>query len=116
MEHPDRPTRFARAVASLDEVSAETEVKYEGYLRRQATEIERSRRQEDLVIPEAFVYNGVPGLSREIVERLSRTREEQIFERVDGRWRFSYRDLTLIDMVGDVSHHLAYPITPTPGD
>ena len=38
------------------------------------------------------------------------------FERVDGRWRFSYRDLTLIDMVGDVSHHLAYPITPTPGD
>ncbi|MGO9924883.1 MAG: nuclear transport factor 2 family protein [Mycobacterium sp.] len=35
------------------------------------------------------------------------------FECVDGRWRFSYRDLTLIDMVGDVSHHLAYPITPT---
>lgn len=35
------------------------------------------------------------------------------FERVDGHWRFSYRDLTLIDMVGDVSRHLAYPITPT---
>jgi 3-phenylpropionate/cinnamic acid dioxygenase small subunit len=35
------------------------------------------------------------------------------FERVDGQWRFSYRDLTLIDMVGDVSHHLTYPITPT---
>ncbi|OBG23779.1 nuclear transport factor 2 family protein [Mycobacterium sp. 852002-51057_SCH5723018] len=34
------------------------------------------------------------------------------FERVDGRWRFSYRDLTLIDMVGDVSRHLAYPIAP----
>jgi 3-phenylpropionate/cinnamic acid dioxygenase small subunit len=34
------------------------------------------------------------------------------FERVDGRWRFCYRDLTLIDMVGDVSHHLAYPIAP----
>jgi 3-phenylpropionate/cinnamic acid dioxygenase small subunit len=38
------------------------------------------------------------------------------FERVDGRWRFSYRDLTLIDMVGDVSRHLAYPIAPTPRD
>ena len=35
------------------------------------------------------------------------------FERVDGKWRFSYRDLTLMDMVGDVSHHLAYLITPT---
>jgi hypothetical protein len=40
-------------------------------------------------------------------------RYHDCFERVDGQWRFSYRDLTLIDMVGDVSHHLAYPITPT---
>jgi 3-phenylpropionate/cinnamic acid dioxygenase small subunit len=35
------------------------------------------------------------------------------FERVDGRWRFSYRDLTLIDMVGDVSRHLTQPIAAT---
>jgi 3-phenylpropionate/cinnamic acid dioxygenase small subunit len=34
------------------------------------------------------------------------------FERVAGQWRFSYRDLTLIDMVGDVSRHLKAPITP----
>lgn len=34
------------------------------------------------------------------------------FERVDGRWRYSYRDLTLIDMVGDVSHHLTQAIAP----
>jgi 3-phenylpropionate/cinnamic acid dioxygenase small subunit len=34
------------------------------------------------------------------------------FERIDGRWRFSYRDLTLIDMVGDVSRHLTHPIAP----
>jgi 3-phenylpropionate/cinnamic acid dioxygenase small subunit len=32
------------------------------------------------------------------------------FERVEGQWRFSYRDLTLIDMVGDVSRHLTHPI------
>lgn len=37
------------------------------------------------------------------------------FERVDDRWRFCYRDLTLIDMVGDVSHHLAQPIAPAQG-
>ena len=35
------------------------------------------------------------------------------FERLDGKWRFSYRDLTLIDMAGDVSQHLAYLIRPT---
>jgi SnoaL-like domain len=28
------------------------------------------------------------------------------FERVDGVWRFCYRDYTLIDFVGDTSHHL----------
>jgi len=36
------------------------------------------------------------------------------FECVEGRWRFCYRDLTLIDMVGDVRHHLASPIAPAP--
>lgn len=35
------------------------------------------------------------------------------FERVDGQWRYSYRDFTLIDMVGDVSHHLTQPFAPT---
>ena len=34
------------------------------------------------------------------------------FDRVDGQWWFSYRDLTLIDMVGDVSRHLTHPIAP----
>jgi 3-phenylpropionate/cinnamic acid dioxygenase small subunit len=32
------------------------------------------------------------------------------FASVDGQWRYTYRDLTLIDMVGDVSRHLTYPI------
>jgi 3-phenylpropionate/cinnamic acid dioxygenase small subunit len=36
------------------------------------------------------------------------------FERVDSTWRYSYRDLTLIDMVGDVSHHLTSAIRPAP--
>jgi len=29
------------------------------------------------------------------------------FERVDGRWRFAYRDYSLMDQVGDLSHHLS---------
>lgn len=28
------------------------------------------------------------------------------FERVDGQWRFAYRDYTLMDHHGDLSHHL----------
>lgn len=35
------------------------------------------------------------------------------FQRVDGQWRFSFRDYTLIDMVGDVSHHLTQSVAGT---
>ena len=58
----------------VDLASVETEFKYAGYLDRQRAAIARARRQEDLRIPADFRYAGVPGLSREIVERLSATR------------------------------------------
>lgn len=32
------------------------------------------------------------------------------FERVDGRWRFTERDYTLTDLVGDLSRHLTMEI------
>jgi 3-phenylpropionate/cinnamic acid dioxygenase small subunit len=32
------------------------------------------------------------------------------FERVDGRWRFSYRDYSMMDLVGDLSRHLRQQI------
>ena len=35
------------------------------------------------------------------------------FERVDGTWRWSWRDYSLIDLVGDMSRHAAQPI-PAP--
>jgi 3-phenylpropionate/cinnamic acid dioxygenase small subunit len=33
------------------------------------------------------------------------------FECVNGAWRFCFRDYTLVDMVGDLSHHLIGQIT-----
>lgn len=57
--------------ASLDLGSLETEVKYAGYLKRQVAEVQRARRQEERVIPSLFTYSAVPGLSREVVERLT---------------------------------------------
>jgi tRNA uridine 5-carboxymethylaminomethyl modification enzyme len=59
---------------AIDVASVETEFKYEGYLRRQAAAVERQRRHEDHAIPTAFSFEGVPGLSREMVERLSTLR------------------------------------------
>ncbi|HXW06545.1 MAG TPA: tRNA uridine-5-carboxymethylaminomethyl(34) synthesis enzyme MnmG [Vicinamibacterales bacterium] len=59
---------------ALDLVSLETEFKYEGYLRRQSAAIERGRRQEGRLIPEGIEYGRIPGLSREVIERLSSVR------------------------------------------
>jgi tRNA U34 5-carboxymethylaminomethyl modifying enzyme MnmG/GidA len=54
-----------------DIATAETIVKYEGYLKRQEAEVERSRREEYRLIGEAFPYEAVPGLSKEVVQRLT---------------------------------------------
>ncbi len=59
---------------SVDIASVETEVKYEGYLRRQAIVVNRQQRQESRPIPRDFVFKGIPGLSREMVERLTQIR------------------------------------------
>jgi 3-phenylpropionate/cinnamic acid dioxygenase small subunit len=37
-------------------------------------------------------------------------RYDDRFERVDGAWRFAWRDYSLIDLVGDMSRHGAQPL------
>jgi 3-phenylpropionate/cinnamic acid dioxygenase small subunit len=37
------------------------------------------------------------------------------FQRVDGEWRYVFRDYSLMDMIGDVSHHLHGPIARATG-
>jgi tRNA uridine 5-carboxymethylaminomethyl modification enzyme len=62
----------------LDVLSAETAVKYEGYLQRQAQVVERSKRQEHAAIPAGFPYDEVPGLSRELVHRFLQARPDTL--------------------------------------
>jgi tRNA uridine 5-carboxymethylaminomethyl modification enzyme len=62
------------ASRDIDLASVETSVKYEGYLKRQEQSVERQRRQEGRPIPGQFAFDGIPGLSREMVERLSTVR------------------------------------------
>ncbi len=52
----------------------ETDIKYAGYLDQQEKQIERLRRAENRRIPECFDYQNVSGLSREVVEKLTRVR------------------------------------------
>jgi tRNA uridine 5-carboxymethylaminomethyl modification enzyme len=66
------------AAAAVDLASAETAVKYAGYLRRQASEIERARKDERRRIPGDFHFERVPGLSREVVQRLNQIRPDTL--------------------------------------
>jgi tRNA uridine 5-carboxymethylaminomethyl modification enzyme len=61
-----------------DRASVETAIKYEGYLKREEGAAARARREERRSIPDSFEYLGLPGLSNEVVERLSRTRPETL--------------------------------------
>jgi len=50
----------------------EYEIKYEGFIHRQKKEVEKFRHIEYIRVPEGFDFAQVPGLSREIVEKLNR--------------------------------------------
>ena len=55
--------------SSHDIATAETIVKYHGYLKREQSDVVRSRQNETRAIPRGFPYERVPGLSREMVQR-----------------------------------------------
>ena len=54
------------------------EIHYEGYIRKQMSQVARVRRLEDLRIPEAFDYGAVIGLRNEAQERLAWHRPETV--------------------------------------
>ncbi len=52
----------------------ELDIKYRGYTERQKEMVEKARRLEDRRIPDEVSYQAVSGLSREVIEKLSRVR------------------------------------------
>jgi len=72
------PIELSPARGELDRATLDAECKYEGYLRQHARQWSRARAQESREIPESFEYTGIPGLSREVVERLSAIRPATI--------------------------------------
>jgi tRNA uridine 5-carboxymethylaminomethyl modification enzyme len=56
----------------------EIDIKYEGYVRRQAEMVDRFKRLEDAAIPEGIDYMAVSGLSTEVRERLSAIRPRSL--------------------------------------
>ncbi len=61
-------------VTGVELKCAEIDVKYEGYLNQQKREMERLKKAEGRRIPGSFDYGGIPGISREVSEKLTRVR------------------------------------------
>ena len=55
-------------------VSAEIQIKYEGYIKRELKEVERQRRLEEKLLPENLDYSGILGLRLEAAEKLNLVR------------------------------------------
>jgi tRNA uridine 5-carboxymethylaminomethyl modification enzyme len=62
----------------VDVLTLEADIKYEGYLRRQARDAESLAGDEYRAIPPGLVYRRIAGLSREAVERLEQVRPETL--------------------------------------
>jgi tRNA uridine 5-carboxymethylaminomethyl modification enzyme len=77
-EDPEFPFEVDPVRGDLDIASAEVSLKYEGYLRRQEREIEAARKYQRRKIPSGFAYEGIPGLSREAVQRLNQVRPDNV--------------------------------------
>ncbi len=56
----------------------EIETMYGGYIKRQMDEIEKFRRWEGMKLPEHLDYSQIPGLSREVVEKLTEIRPKSL--------------------------------------
>ncbi|MBL7158846.1 MAG: tRNA uridine-5-carboxymethylaminomethyl(34) synthesis enzyme MnmG [Candidatus Omnitrophica bacterium] len=61
-----------------ERTQAEVDVKYEGYIRRESSFVDKFKKIEKILIPEDFDYAGISGLSREIKEKLDNLRPHSL--------------------------------------
>jgi tRNA uridine 5-carboxymethylaminomethyl modification enzyme len=71
-----RPRPVDETIEQGEQIDAQIEIlaRYEGYLKRQELEIERSRKQSKATLPEQLDYAHVLGLSNEVRQKLSEIR------------------------------------------
>ena len=77
-----KPLLEALEVSAVEDIETayeiELQVKYSGYIKRQLQQINRFKGLETKVIPVAFNYDGTPGFSREVREKLKKVRPASI--------------------------------------
>lgn len=53
-------------------------IKYEGYIKRQEEQVSRFKKLENICLPAEMQYEGLPGLSAEVIEKLSRVQPKSL--------------------------------------
>ena len=69
---------FEKIKKLREKTAAENDKFYAGYISRNEREIENYKRDSELKIPINFDYKSMPGLTNELVEKLTKTRPENI--------------------------------------
>jgi tRNA uridine 5-carboxymethylaminomethyl modification enzyme len=70
--------RYEKIYALKKEIFAENDKFYAGYIARNEREIAAYKRDANMKIPSNFDYSGLPGLTNELIEKLSAARPENI--------------------------------------
>ena len=65
-------------VAPEIRMEVQLEIKYEGYIKRQEEQVNRFKKLENIQLPDHLEYDGMPGLSHEVIEKLSRVRPRSL--------------------------------------
>jgi len=77
-----KPLLEALEVSAVEDIETayeiELQVKYSGYIKRQLQQINRFKSLETKAIPVAFNYDGTPGFSQEVREKLKKVRPASI--------------------------------------
>ena len=68
--------RKAGNLGLMQRFAVESRVKYQGYIDRQVLEAEKMKRWENHRIPSDLNFAGIPGLTREVAEKLDRIRPQ----------------------------------------
>ncbi|MBS3818256.1 tRNA uridine-5-carboxymethylaminomethyl(34) synthesis enzyme MnmG [bacterium] len=72
--------KFDEPLGHEDIRHIESEIKYEGYLKKQRKEIAKSKKIDRVRIPTGTDFKKIPGLSKEVVEKLERTSPKTLGE------------------------------------
>ena len=56
----------------------ESDIKYDGYIRRHQSEIKKTAKNESQKIPPKIAFSRIPGLSKEAIEKLDTVKPENL--------------------------------------